>query len=341
MSTGRRVKLATLKEGGRDGVLVVVSRDFKRATKIPDVAPTLQAALENWRRAEGDLQRAYKRLHQIQFDAIGAGRAFDLDMNRLAAPLPRAYQLLDSHAYLNHVELARRASGGTVPPAYYAEPLMHQAWSDRFLGPTDDIRAADESQGIDFESELAVVVDDVPAGVTPDDARAHIRLVMLMNDVSLRNLIPDELARGYGFLTGKPGCSFSPVAVTPDELGTYWDGGKLNLPLTTHVNGRLFGNPNAGVDMNFDFPTLIAHAAKTRPLTAGTIIGSGAVSNKDPRVGPSCIAELRTLETLHAGRPSTPFLKFGDRVRIEMTNGDGRSIFGAIDQKVVHEAPAD
>lgn len=328
------MKLASVKEGGRDGTLVVVSRDFKRASKVPDIARTLQEALDNWARVEGDLRRAAKRLHGIQFDPIGTGRSFELNMDRLAAPLPRAYQLFDGNAYLRHVELVRQARGAGMPEALKTAPLMYQGRSDRFYAPTDDLVFADESYGIDFEAEVAVIVDDVPAGVTREAARAHIRLVVLANDISLRNLIPDELAKGYGYLQGKPGLALSPVAVTPDELGPYWDGDKLSLPLATYLNGRLFGNPNAGVDMDFDFPALIAHAAKTRPLAAGTIIASGAVSNKNARVGASCIAELRTLETILAGRASTPFLKFGDQVRIEMTDGDGRSIFGSIIQRV-------
>lgn len=333
------MKLASLKEGGRDGTLVIVSRDLKRAAKVPDIARTLQQALDNWAQVEGDLRRAGRRLHEIQFDAIGAGRAFELNPDRLAAPLPRAFQLFDGNAYLRHVQLVRQARGAAMPQEYYATPLMYQGRSDGFYAPTEDLVFADEGGGIDFEAEIAVIVDDVPAGVARDAAAAHIRLVMLANDVSLRNVIPDELAKGYGHLHGKPGLAFSPVAVTPDELAPHWDGGKLNLPLATHLNDRLFGNPNAGVDMDFDFPALIAHAAKARPLAAGTIIASGAVSNKNARVGASCIAELRTLETILSGRASTPFLKFGDRVRIEMTDGDGRSIFGAIEQRVRRAEP--
>lgn len=328
------MKLASLKEGGRDGTLVLVSRDLKRACKVPDIARTLQQALDNWSRAEGDLRRAGRRLHEIQFDAIGAGRVFEFNVDRLAAPLPRAYQLFGGNAYLRHVELVRQARGAAMPDAFYAAPLMYQGRSEGFYAPTQDIVFADEGYGIDFEAEVAVIVDDVPAGVARDAAGAHIRLVLLANDVSLRNLIADELATGYGYLHGKPGLTFSPVAATPDELGPYWDGGKVNLPLATYLNGRLFGNPNAGTDMNFDFPALIAHAAKTRPLAAGTVIASGAVSNKNARVGSSCIAELRTLETILAGRASTPFLRFGDQVRIEMVDGEGRSIFGAINQRV-------
>lgn len=328
------MKLASLKEGGRDGTLVIVSRDLKRAARVPDIARTLQQALDDWGRVEGDLRRAARRMHEIQFDPIGAGRAFELHPESLSAPLPRAYQLFDGNAYLRHVQLVRQARGAAMPQEYSTAPLMYQGRSDGFYAPTDDLVFADEGGGIDFEAEVAVIVDDVPAGTSREAAAAHIRLVMLANDVSLRNVIPDELAKGYGYLHGKPGLAFSPVAVTPDELAPHWDGRKLNLPLSTHLNGRLFGNPNAGVDMDFDFPSLIAHAAKTRPLAAGTIVASGAVSNKNARVGASCIAELRTLETILSGRASTPFLKFGDRVRIEMMDGDGRSIFGAIDQRI-------
>lgn len=333
------MKLGSLKEGGRDGTLVVVSRDLRRATKVSAIAPTLQYAIENWAKVAPELERVYKRLHQAAFDPIGGDRAFNLDLTKLASPLPRAYQFLDGSAYLNHVELVRKARGATMPPSYYSDPLMYQGLSDGFLGPTEDIPALDEAHGIDLEAEVCVVTDDVPMGITAEAARAHVRLLMLVNDVSLRNLIPEELAKGFGFLNGKPASSFSPVAVTPDELGTYWDGGKVNLPLVVHINGRLFGNPNAGVDMNFDFPALIAHAAKTRNLGAGTILGSGTVSNKDPRVGSCCLAERRTLETIVDGKPTTPFLKFGDRVRIEMVDGEGKSIFGAIEQKVVRYMP--
>lgn len=330
------MKLASLKEGGRDGTLVVVSRDLKRASKVPDIARSLQEALDNWSRVEGDLRRAAKRLHEMHFDPIGAGRSFELHVDRLAPPLPRAYQLFDGNAYLRHVQLVRQARGAGMPEALSATPLMYQGRSDGFYAPMEDLVFADDAYGIDFEAEVAVVVDDVPPGVTREAARRHIRLLLLVNDVSLRNLIPDELAKGYGYLHGKPGLCLSPVAVTPDELGPAWDGDKVNLPLVTHLNGRLFGNPNAGADMDFDFPALIAHAARARPLAAGTIVASGAVSNKNARVGCSCIAELRRLETILAGRASTPFLRFGDQVRIEMTDGDGRSIFGAITQRVRH-----
>ncbi len=332
------MKLASLKEGGRDGTLVVVSRDLKRAVRVPEIARTLQEALENWQRVERDLHRVYKRLHEIQFDSIGSGRKFDLDSGKLAAPLPRAHQVLDASAYLNHVEVVRQVRAADMPSSYFADPLMHQARSDFFFAPAQEIPAEDESHGIDFESEVAVVVDDVPSGIKPEAARNHVKLVMLANDVSLRNVIPDEIAKGYGYLNGKLGLGFSPVAVTPSELGAYWDGGKIHLPLVTHLNGRLFGNPNAGIDMHYDFGALIAHAAKARPLAAGTIIAAGAVSNRNARVGPSSIAEQRTLETILAGRASTPFLKFGDLVRIEMIDGEGRSVFGAIEHRIARAA---
>jgi fumarylacetoacetate (FAA) hydrolase len=260
---------------------------------------------------------------------------FPLDPAALAAPLPRAYQWCDGSAYLHHVELVRKARKAEMPPSLYDDPLMYQGGSDGFIGARDDILVADEAWGIDLEAEVAVIVADVPMGASPDEAREAIRLVTLVNDVSLRNLIPGELAKGFGFLHGKPATAFAPVAATPDELGPAWDGGKLALPLVRHVNDRKLGAPNAGVDMNFDFPRLIAHAAKTRALAAGTIVGSGTVSNRDPAAGSSCLAERRMIETIEKGAPETPFLSFGDRVRIEMLDAEGRSIFGAIDQRVV------
>jgi len=323
------VKLASLKRGGRDGTLVVVSRDLSRCVAVPEIAPTLQRAIESWSKLEFALSATAARLDENELAAE------PFDPTHSAAPLPRAYQWLDGSAYLYHVELVRKARKAEMPPSFYSDPLMYQGGSDSFIGPRDDILAADESSGIDFESEVAVIVDDVPMGISPDRAAAHIRLVMLVNDVSLRNLIPTELAKGFGFIHGKPATAFSPVAVTPDELGDAWDGRKLNLPLVSSLNGALFGKPNAGHDMNFDFPTLIAHAAKTRELEAGTILGSGTVSNRDPAAGSACLAERRMIETIETGAPKTPFLKFGDRVRIEMLDAAGRSIFGAIDQKVV------
>ena len=335
------MKLATLKNGTRDGQLAVVSRDLTRAIVVGDGAPTMQAALDDWQRVAPQLTEI-----SVALDAGGAGtrHAIPFDPRQAHAPLPRAYQWVDGSAYVNHVELVRKARGAAMPPEFWTDPLMYQGGSDTLLGPQDDIEFPDESWGIDFEAEVAVVIGDVPAGVTVAAAAAHIRLLMLVNDVSLRNLIPAELGKGFGFLQSKPSSSFAPVAVTPDELGDAWHDGKVHLPLVTHLNGALFGKPNAGVDMTFDFARLIAHAAKTRDLEAGTIVGSGTVSNKENDgpgrpaaaggVGYSCIAEQRTVETILAGKPSTPFLRFGDRVRIEMLDASGHSIFGAIDQVV-------
>lgn len=324
------MKLASLKRGGRDGTLVVVSRDLRRCVAVPEIATTLQSALDRWPRTESALREIAARLQEG-----GVANAGPFDPTLASAPLPRAYQWLDGSAYLYHAELVRRARKAEMPASLYSDPLMYQGASDSFIGPTDDILAGDEAWGIDFESEVAVVLDDVPMGVSAAQAAARIKLVLLVNDVSLRNLIPPELAKGFGFLHGKPATAFSPVAVTPDELGGAWDGRTVHLPLRSHVNGSLFGEPNAGRDMNFDFPALIAHAAKTRELEAGTILGSGTVSNRAPGVGSSCIAERRMIETIETGAPVTPFLKFGDRVRIEMLDDLGRSIFGAIDQRVV------
>jgi fumarylacetoacetate (FAA) hydrolase len=324
------MKLATLREGGRDGTLVVVSRDLAMAARVPEVAPTLQDALDDWPRAEPALREVYRRLNERQIE-----HAVSFDATRAASPLPRAYQWADGSAYLHHAELVRKARKAEMPESLYRDPLMYQGGSDSFIAPTDDILAADEAWGIDFEAEVAIVTDDVPMGIDAAAAAAHIKLLMLANDVSLRNLIAGELAKGFGFFHSKPATAFSPVAATPDELGAAWDGRKLHLPLRCHVNGREFGRPNAGVDMNFDFPMLIAHAARTRMLAAGTIIGSGTVSNRNPgEVGSCCIAERRMIETIEKGAAETPFLRFGDRVRIEMLDARGQSIFGAIDQKV-------
>jgi fumarylacetoacetate (FAA) hydrolase len=336
------MKLATLNGGGRDGRLVVVSRGLTRAVAVPEIARTLQAALDDWTRTAPAL-RAIS-------DELDAGRLPDatrFDPARAMAPLPRAYQWVDGSAYVNHVELVRRARGAAMPPEFWTDPLMYQGASDHMLGPCEDIVVRDESWGIDFEAEVAVVTGDVPMGTSADDALSHVRLLMLANDVSLRNLIPAELAKGFGFFQSKPASSFSPVAVTPDELGGAWREGKVHLPLVSHLNGALFGRPQAGVDMTFGFGTLIAHAAKTRDLVAGSIVGSGTVSNKEDGgpgrpaalggVGYACIAEQRTVETILKGSPETPFLRFGDRVRIEMRDAAGRSVFGAIDQRV---APA-
>jgi len=337
------MKLGSLKSG-RDGRLVVASRDLTRAVSAERVAPTLQAALDRWAEVAPQLAQLARDL-----DAGKADASFALDPAGLASPLPRAYQWCDGSAYLNHVELVRKARGAEMPPSFYTDPLMYQGGSDSFIGPRDDVPLGSEDWGIDFEAEVAVVTDDVPMGLPAATAHAHIKLLMLVNDVSLRNLIPGELAKGFGFFQSKPSSAFSPVAVTPDELGPAWDGGRLHLPLLSHLNGVLFGRPDAGVDMTFDFPRLIAHAARTRPLAAGSIIGSGTVSNKEGGepgrpvaaggAGYSCIAEQRTIETLAEGKPRTPFLAFGDRVRIEMLDAAGRSLFGAIEQEVRRYTP--
>lgn len=319
-----------MKNGTRDGELAVVSRDLARAIVVPQIAATLQRALDDWSRIAPLLEHVAAELDQ------GTVRdAFAFDPARCAAPLPRAYHWVDGSAYVNHVELVRKARGAEMPPSFWSDPLIYQGGSDDLLGPCDDVPVPSEEFGIDLEAEVAVITDDVPIGATPEQVHGLIRLVLLVNDWSLRNLIPAELAKGFGFYQSKPATAFSPVAVTPAELGDAWDAGKILLPLVSHINGALFGRPNAGVDMTFDFPRLIAHAARTRRLRAGSIIGSGTVSNRDRSQGSSCLAEKRTLETLEKGKPVTPFLRFGDRVRIEMFDAQGRSIFGAIDQKVV------
>jgi len=323
------LKLATLKNGTRDGRLIIVDRRLQRAVTVPDVAPSLQAALDDWTEVEPHLQAIYGSLNQGVTQ-----NSFALDFAVLAAPLPRAYQWLDGSAYLPHVELARRARGAEMPPEFRTDPLMYQGCSDSFLAARDPIAVQKEEWGIDFESEVAVITDDVPMGVSPGKAAAHIRLFMLINDVSLRDLIPAELAKGFGFLHSKPASTCAPVAVTPDELGNAWDGARVHLPLMTHLNGELFGQPDAGMDMRFDFPALISHAAKTRSLSAGTIIGSGTVSNADRSRGSSCLVEKRMIETIEQGKPATPFMRFGDCVRIEMFDSEGQSIFGAIEQVV-------
>jgi fumarylacetoacetate (FAA) hydrolase len=327
------MKLGSLKEGGRDGTLIVVSRDLARAVRATGIADTLQRALEDW-------SNTAPRLNALS-DALNAGTAegaFDLDATKLAAPLPRAYEFVDGSAYLPHVERVRRARGAEVPESFYVDPLMYQAVGSGFYGPRDPVRVVSEDYGIDLEAEVVIVTDDVPMAVTPEAAAAHIQLIGLVNDVSLRNLIPAELAKGFGFLQSKPRSALSPVFVTPDELGDAWQDSKVHLPLLTHINGEWFGAPEAGVDMQFNFAQLVAHAAKTRPLSAGTIVGSGTVANEDTTLGASCFAERRTVETLETGKPITPFMKFGDTVRIEMCTRDGRDIFGAIEQRI--ERPA-
>jgi len=321
------MKLASLRHG-RDGRLVVVSRDLTRALPVADIAPTLQAALDSWTEISAKLLTRAAMLEESH-----VADALPFNPAAYAAPLPRAYQWADGSAYLVHVERVRRARGATMPPSFFEEPLIYQGGSYNFLSATDPIPVADEAYGIDFESEIAIITDDVPMRISAANAANHIALFMLANDVSLRNLIPDELAKGFGFFQSKSWTSFSPVAVTADELAPSWDGGSIDLPLVTTLNGSPFGRPNAR-EMAFDFRRLIAHAATTRPLGAGTIIGSGTVANADRGSGSSCIAEQRAIEMIDHGAAQTPFLKFGDRVRIEMSDRDGQSIFGAIDQRV-------
>ncbi len=325
------MKLATLKTDGRDGKLVVVSRDLSRYVEVEGIAGTMQYALENWSSVSSHLEKAYEGLNTIE--EIGGFMHFK--PAQCAAPLPRAYQWLDGSAYVNHVELVRKSRGVEMPESFWTDPLMYQGASDVMLGACDDVVLPDEKHGIDFEAEVAVITDAVPMGVTVADAAKHIKLVMLVNDVSLRYLAMSEIAKGFGFVQSKPATAFSPVAVSPDALGKHWQDGRVHLPLISSYNGKEFGRPHAGVDMVFDFPTLVAHAAKTRFLSAGTIIGSGTVSNKDRSVGSSCIVEKRTLEKIETGESTTPFMSFGDRVKIEMVDELGLSVFGAIEQKIV------
>ncbi len=328
------MKLASLKEGGRDGTLIVVDQDIKRAVRATGIAPTLQKAIEDWAAVQPRLAELAEQLRDDK--VVGS---FELDTKALAAPLPRAYQWADGSAYVVHVELVRKARGVEMPPSFWTDPLMYQGGSDSFTGCNDEIEMADEAWGIDFEGEIGVIVDDVPMGISAEAARKHIKLVTILNDVSLRNLIVTELAKGFGFFHGKPATAFAPVAVTPEELGAAWSGARLNLPLVSTLNGKEFGHPNAGTDLTFDFGQLIAHAAKTRTLEAGTVVGSGTVANRSADVGCSCIAERRVRETIDGGKPVTPFMKFGDRIKIEMFDAAGKSIFGAIDQKVVKYDP--
>lgn len=323
------MKLATLKNERRDGALVVVSRDLSRWCDAADIAPTLQYALDRWSQLEPALQERDAELE------AGEIASEPFDPARCAAPLPRAYQWLDGSAYLTHVERVRAARGAAMPPDAASDPLMYQGDSTYFLGAADPIAVADEAWGIDCEGELAAIVGDVPLGANRDAARKAIRLLVLLNDVSYRNLIPAELAKGFGFVHGKGPTAFAPVAVTPDELGEAWDGRRVALPVRVVVNGTQLGAPDAGRDLAFDFPRLVAHAATTRPLGAGTIVGSGTVSNESPEAGYTCIAEARAVETVAHGAPRTPFLRFGDRVRIEVRDAAGRSVFGAIEQSVV------
>jgi fumarylacetoacetate (FAA) hydrolase len=323
------MKLGSLKEGGRDGTLIVVSRDLASAVKASGIAPTLQASLDDWSNAAPRLNALYAQLND------GAlAEAFALDMAVLASPLPRAYEFVDGSAYLPHVERVRKARGADVPASFYTDPLMYQATSAGFLGPRDPVIVPSEDYGIDLEAEVIVVTDDVPMAPSVAQASEHIQLIGLVNDVSLRGLIPGELAKGFGFLQSKPRSALSPVLVTPDELGDAWQDDKLHLPMRTWLNGAWFGEAECGVDMQFSFAQLVAHAAKTRPLTAGTIVGSGTIANQDTSKGASCLAEQRVVETLCDGQPSTPFLKFGDHLRIDITDASGDSIFGSIEQQI-------
>ena len=329
------MKLASLKEGGRDGTLVVVNRDMTRAVKVPEIARTMQIALDEWASISPKLEQVFTQLQNNEIDD-----AFDFNTKALAAPLPRSYHWADGSAYVTHVELVRKARGAELPESFWTDPLMYMGASDAFIGPHDDVLVEDEAWGIDFESEVVVFTDDVPAGISIEAAKNHIKLIALVNDVSLRNLIPAELAKQFGFYQSKPWTSFTPVAVTPDELGDAWDGAKLHLPLHSTLNGKKIGTPNAGVDMVFDFPQLIHHVAKSRTLMAGTVIGSGTISNVGSKDGSSCLAEIRCLETIADGKPSTPFMSFGDRIEIEMFDSENNSIFGKIDQITTQYHPA-
>lgn len=322
------MKLASLKSGdGRDGELCVVNKALTTAVRVDHIAKTLQIAIEHWSVVQHHLREIYEALNEGDVP-----NAFPYNADELASPLPRAYQWADGSAYVNHVELVRKARGAEMPADFWTNPLIYQGGSDTFLAPTEAIAVADEAYGIDFEAEIAVITDDVPMGINKEEAGSHIKLLMLVNDVSLRNLIPTEINKGFGFYQSKPSSSFSPIALTPDELDPHWDGQRLHLPLLSYLNDTLFGEPNAGVDMTFSFTDLIAHAAKTRRLSAGTILGSGTVSNLDRSKGSSCIAEKRMLEILATGKASTPYMNFGDNIRIEMLNEKGESLFGAIDQ---------
>jgi len=332
------MKLATYKNDTRDGTLMIVSRDLTEACSAEGICSTMQQALDNWQAIAPQLQMRYEQLNSGQRESIA------FDASRCESPLPRAYQWADGSAYVNHVELVRKARGAEMPESFWTDPLMYQGGSDDFIGPQEDIILPSDDWGIDFEGEVAVVTDDVPMGCSDEQAGERIRLIMLVNDVSLRGLIPGELAKGFGFFQSKPASSFSPVAVTPDELGDAWKDNKVHLPLRSTYNGELFGKPEAGQDMTFNFGQLVAHAAKSRNLGAGAVIGSGTVSNKqgtehgsaisEGGVGYSCIAEVRMIETIRDGKPSTPFMQFGDRIRIEMLDAEGVSIFGAIEQQI-------
>jgi fumarylacetoacetate (FAA) hydrolase len=324
------MKLASYHNGRRDGQLMLVSRDLTKAVAVPAIAHTMQQLLDAWDLLYPQLNELYEALNDGQMD-----NAADFDEARCLSPLPRAYQWADGSAYVNHVELVRKARGAEMPASFWTDPLVYQGGSDCFIAPKANIEVTSEEYGIDFESEIAIITDDVAMGVSSENATKHIKLLMLVNDVSLRNLIPGELGKGFGFFQSKPSSAFSPIAITPDELADKWQDSKVHLPLVTHLNGELFGRPNAGVDMTFNFSQLVEHVAKTRPLGSGAIIGSGTISNYDRIAGSSCLAEKRMLEIIADGKASTSFMHFGDSVRIEMFDDNGVSIFGSIDQKVV------
>lgn len=329
------MKLATLNDGSRDGQLIVVARDLSSAHHASHIAGTLQAVLDDWNFLSPQLEDLYATLQGGK-----ARHAFVFDPRHCMAPLPRAHQWADGSAYLNHVQLVRRARGAETPASFFEDPLMYQGGSDHFLGPEEPVTLIDEDWGLDFESELAVVTGDVAPGTDADAALESVRLLMLVNDWTLRNLVPAELGKGFGFLQSKPATAFGPVAVTPDELGAAWRGGRVHLPLTSTLDGQRFGHAEAGAEMTFHFGQLIAHLAKTRRVGAGSIVGSGTVSNEDRASGCSCIAEKRAIETIEAGAPSTPFMRATSRIRIEMLGADGLSVFGAIDQRVAAPAGA-
>ncbi|WHT39143.1 fumarylacetoacetate hydrolase family protein [Myroides sp. mNGS23_01] len=323
------MKLASINNGTRDGQLVVVSKDLTKAVVVSEIATTMQAALDQWATKEALLKEVY--------DNLNAGKlsnTIDFTTAKVMAPIPRAYHWADGSAYVTHVELVRKARNAELPESFWTDPLMYMGASDAFIGATDDIEIENEAWGIDFESEVAVITDDVPPGVSADEALKHIKLITILNDVSLRNLIPAELGKQFGFYQSKPWTAFAPVVVTPDELEGVWKDGKVHLPLHSTLNGVLVGSPNAGIDMTFNFGQLVAHAAKTRSLMTGTVIGSGTVANQGSPTGSSCLAEVRCLETIKDGKPSTPFMQFGDRIEIEMMDNEGKTIFGRINQVV-------
>lgn len=323
------MKLASINNGTRDGQLVVVTKDLTKAVAVSEIAITMQEALDQWETKEALLKEVYEKLN-----AGKLSNTIDFTTAKVMAPIPRAYHWADGSAYVTHVELVRKARNAELPASFWTDPLMYMGASDAFIGATDDIEIEDAAWGIDFESEVAVITDDVPPGVSAEEALKHIKLITILNDVSLRNLIPAELGKQFGFYQSKPWTAFAPVVVTPDELAGDWKEGKLHLPLHSTLNGTLVGSPNAGVDMTFNFGQLVAHAAKTRSLMAGTVIGSGTVANQGSPTGSSCLAEVRCLETIKDGKPSTPFMQFGDRIEIEMMDKEGKSIFGRINQVV-------